>query len=57
MSGVIPPLPQYASMAWYSVTKRKKAQGQLYLHLSTFMRNQTYNKYSAGENIPLKKSS
>jgi hypothetical protein len=27
MSGAIPPLPQYASMAWCSV----KAQGQLYL--------------------------
>jgi hypothetical protein len=29
MSGAIPPLPQYALMAWYSV----KAQGQLYLYL------------------------
>jgi hypothetical protein len=29
MSGVIPPLPQYAFMAWCSV----KAQGQLYLYL------------------------
>jgi hypothetical protein len=27
MSGAIPPLPQYALMAWCSV----KAQGQLYL--------------------------
>jgi hypothetical protein len=27
MSGAIPPLPQYAFMAWCSV----KAQGQLYL--------------------------
>jgi uncharacterized membrane protein (GlpM family) len=27
MSGVVPPLPEYALMAWYSV----KAQGQLYL--------------------------
>jgi hypothetical protein len=30
MSGAIPPLPQYAFMAWCSV---KKAQGQLYLYL------------------------
>jgi hypothetical protein len=30
MRGAIPPLPQYASIAWCSV----KAQGQLYLHLS-----------------------
>jgi hypothetical protein len=30
MSGAIPPLPQYAFMAWCSV----KAQGQLYLSLS-----------------------
>jgi hypothetical protein len=30
MSGTIPPLPQYAFMAWCSV----KAQGQLYLYLS-----------------------
>jgi hypothetical protein len=29
MSGAIPPLPQYAFMAWYLV----KAQGHLYLHL------------------------
>jgi hypothetical protein len=29
MSGAIPPLPQYAFMAWYSV----KTQGQLYLYL------------------------
>jgi hypothetical protein len=29
MSGAIPPLPQYAFMAWCSV----KAQGQLYLYL------------------------
>jgi hypothetical protein len=28
MSGAIPPLPQYALMAWWSV----KAQGQLYLY-------------------------
>jgi hypothetical protein len=28
MSGAIPPLPQYAFMAWCSV----KAQGQLYLY-------------------------
>jgi hypothetical protein len=30
MSGDIPPLPQYAFMAWCLV----KAQGQLYLYLS-----------------------
>jgi hypothetical protein len=30
MRGAIPPLPQYAFMAWCSV---KKAQGQLYLYL------------------------
>jgi hypothetical protein len=29
MSGAIPPLPQYAFMAWCSV----KIQGQLYLYL------------------------
>jgi hypothetical protein len=29
MSGAIPPLPQYAFMAWCLV----KAQGQLYLYL------------------------
>jgi hypothetical protein len=29
MSGAIPPLPQYAFMAWCSV----KAQGQLYFYL------------------------
>jgi hypothetical protein len=28
MSGAIPPLPQYAFMAWCSV--KKEAQGQLY---------------------------
>jgi hypothetical protein len=32
MSGVIPPLPQYACMAWCSV----KAQGQLYVYLLPF---------------------
>jgi hypothetical protein len=31
MSGAIPPLPQYALTAWYSV----KAQGRLYLYLAT----------------------
>jgi hypothetical protein len=31
MSGAIPPLPQYAFMAWCSV--KKEAQGQLYLYL------------------------
>jgi hypothetical protein len=29
MRGAMPPLPQYAFVAWYSV----KAQGQLYLYL------------------------
>jgi hypothetical protein len=29
MSGAIPPLPQYAFMAWLSV----KAQGQIYLYI------------------------
>jgi hypothetical protein len=29
MHGAIPPLPQYASMAWCSL----KAEGQLYLYL------------------------
>jgi hypothetical protein len=33
MSGAIPPLPQYASMAWCSV----KEQGQLYLLLLPFV--------------------
>jgi hypothetical protein len=30
MSGAIPPLPQYALMAWCSFTK--KSQGQIYLY-------------------------
>jgi hypothetical protein len=30
MSGAVPPLPQYAFMAWCSV----KAQGQLYIYLT-----------------------
>jgi hypothetical protein len=34
MSGAIHPLPQYAFMAWCTV--KKKAQGQLYLHLLLF---------------------
>jgi hypothetical protein len=34
MSGVIPPLPQYAFMAWSYV---KKAQGQLYLYLYLYL--------------------
>jgi hypothetical protein len=34
MSGAIPPLPQYASMAWCSV----KTQGKLYLLPLPFMR-------------------
>jgi hypothetical protein len=33
MSGAIPPLPQYAFMAWCLV----KAQGQLYLYLYLFL--------------------
>jgi hypothetical protein len=32
MSGTVPPLPQYASMAWCSVLK--KGQGQLYLYVT-----------------------
>jgi hypothetical protein len=32
MSGAIPPLPEYAFMAWFSV----KAQGQLYLHFTVW---------------------
>jgi hypothetical protein len=32
MSGAIHPLPQYASMAWYSVKER----GQLHLYLERF---------------------
>jgi hypothetical protein len=32
MYRVIPPLPQYGFMAWYSV----EVQGQLYLYLLTF---------------------
>jgi hypothetical protein len=32
MHGVIPPLPQYAPMAWCLF--KKKAQGQLYFHLT-----------------------
>jgi hypothetical protein len=35
MSGVIPPLPQYAFMEWCLV----KAQGQLYLYLFTMINN------------------
>jgi hypothetical protein len=38
MSGAIPPLPQNALMAWYSV----KAQGQLYLY---FYRNLYASQY------------
>jgi hypothetical protein len=34
MSGAVPPLPQYAFMAWCSV---KKAQGQLYLYLYIYL--------------------
>jgi hypothetical protein len=33
MSGAVPPLLQYAFMAWFSA---KKAQGQLYLYLLSF---------------------
>jgi hypothetical protein len=33
MSGVIPPLPQYAFMAWCLL----KAQGQLYLYLKRYL--------------------
>jgi len=31
----VPPLPQYAFMAWYSA--KKKAQGQLYLNLNLYI--------------------
>jgi len=34
MRGFIPPVPQYAFMAWCSV---KKAQGQLYLYLYVYL--------------------
>jgi len=34
MGGAVPPLPQYAFMAWCSV---KKAQGQLYLYLYPYL--------------------
>jgi hypothetical protein len=34
MSGAVPPLPQYAFMAWCPV----KAQGQLYIYLFAFER-------------------
>jgi len=33
MRGTIPPLPQYAFMAWFSV--KGKAQGQLYLYFTS----------------------
>jgi hypothetical protein len=40
MCGAIPPLPQYAFMAWCSV---KKAQGQLYLYLRGYNVSVSYN--------------
>jgi hypothetical protein len=43
MSGAIPPLPQYAFMAWCSV----KAQGQLYLYL--------LDRYRVSENRVLRR--
>jgi hypothetical protein len=44
MRGAIPPLPQYASMAWCSV----KAQGQLYftLQLHSVYKMKEMGKYS-----------
>jgi hypothetical protein len=45
MSRAIPPLPQYAFMAWYSV----KAQGQLYSYLylmRTSMKNKGFKTLS-----------
>jgi hypothetical protein len=32
MRGVIPPLPQYAFMAWCSVKEKEQGQLHLYLH-------------------------
>jgi hypothetical protein len=45
MSGDIPPLPQYAFMAWCSV---KKAQGQLYLIIIIIIIIVIAQWYSAG---------
>jgi hypothetical protein len=42
MSGAIPPLPQYALMAWCSVT----ARGQLYLYLIREESNGLYVAYT-----------
>jgi hypothetical protein len=44
MSGAIPPLPQYAFMAWCSV----KAQGQLYLYSNQMKPS----KYSVLSGLP-----
>jgi hypothetical protein len=49
MSGAIPSLPQYASMAWCSV----KAQGQLYIYLYLYGPNkQRKNPHPAVEDSP-----
>jgi hypothetical protein len=42
MRGALPPLPQYALMAWCSV----KAQGQLYLHLNKTSHIHTESTYA-----------
>jgi hypothetical protein len=44
MSEAIPPLTQYAFMAWCSV---KKAQGQLYLYLYILLLHKLKNNYAA----------
>jgi hypothetical protein len=44
MSGAIPPLPQYAFMAWCSV----EAQGQLYLYLYLLYMNYLLIKMNDG---------
>jgi hypothetical protein len=38
MHGNVPPLPQYAFMAWYLVKKRE-TRGKIYLYLSGFKTN------------------
>jgi hypothetical protein len=45
MSGAIPPLPQYAFMAWCSA----KAQGQLYLYFFFYSSYNSYDKYDSGK--------
>jgi hypothetical protein len=46
MKGAMPPIPQYAFMAWCSV----KAQGQLYLYLSFCMDEKLFLS-NEGKNI------